>query len=126
MTSAVSFGLSVGLREGGTFIALIEAGHVPAVQIVNPATGRLQHYLRPEEIAAFHRRFATIRTLSAETGHHRNTLRGQLAGSGVAHFAPEGQDFGPVYLREEVVAALQPTGILDARATERKMPLDAA
>jgi hypothetical protein len=54
MTSAAVFGRSVGLRDGGTFIALIEAGHVPAMRVVNPATGRLQHCLRPEDIAAFH------------------------------------------------------------------------
>jgi hypothetical protein len=126
MTSAASFGRSVGLRYGGTFIALIEARHVPAVQVVNPATGRLQHYLRPEDTAALHQRFATITTLSAETGRHRNTLRGQLAAGGVARFAPGGRDFGPVYLREEVVAALQHTRIQDAQATMRKMPLDAA
>jgi hypothetical protein len=126
MTSAASFGRSVGLRDGGTFIALIEAGHVQAVQVVNPATKRLQHYLRPEDIAAFHGRFATITTLSAETGRHRNTLRGPLAAGGVARFAPGGRDFGPVYLREEVVLALRYTGIPDAPATMRKMPLDAA
>jgi hypothetical protein len=42
MTSAASFGRSVGLRDKGSFFALIEAGHVPAVRVVNPATGRLQ------------------------------------------------------------------------------------
>jgi hypothetical protein len=36
MTSAASFGRSVGLRHKGTFIALIEGGHVPAVRVVNP------------------------------------------------------------------------------------------
>jgi hypothetical protein len=107
MTSAASFGRSVGLRDKGAFIALIEAGHVPAVRVVNPATGRLQHYLRPEDIATFHRRFATLTTLAAETGRHRNALRGQVAAGEVTHFAPDGQAFGPVYLREDVVPALR-------------------
>jgi hypothetical protein len=107
MTSAASFGRSVGLRDKGTFLALIEAGHVPAVRVVNPATGRLQHYLRPEDIAAFHQRFATLTTLAAETGRHRNALRGQMAAGEVTHFAPDGQAFGPVYLREEAGPALR-------------------
>jgi hypothetical protein len=126
MTSAASFGRSVGLRDDGNFIALIEAGHVPAVRVVNPATGRLQHYLRPEDVAAFHRRFATLTTLAAETGRHRNTLRGQLAAGGVARFAPDGQAFGPVYLREEVVPALQHTWSPDCADTGRKMPFTRA
>jgi hypothetical protein len=96
------------------------------VQVVNPDTGRLQHFLRPEDVAAFHRRFVTLTTLATETGRHRNTLRGQLAANGVARFAPDGQSFGPVYLREEVVPVLQHTRIPDPRANKQKMPLDAA
>jgi hypothetical protein len=126
MTSSAMFGRSVSLRDGGTFIALIEAGHVPAVQVVNPATGRLQHYLRREEITAFHRRFATLTTLSAETGRHRNALRGQLAAAGVARFTPEGRDFGAVYRREEVVPALTHTRIASARTNRQNMVLDDA
>ena len=120
MTSAARFGRSVGLRDEGSFLALVEAGHVPSMQMVNPATGRPQHYLRLEDKAAFHRRFVTLTTLSAETGLHRNTLRGQVAAAGVAPFAAGGRSFGPVYLREEVVTALQ------TRLADRKMPLDAA
>ena len=48
MTSAARFGRSVGLRDEGSFLSLVEAGHVPAVQMVNPATGRPQLYLRPK------------------------------------------------------------------------------
>jgi hypothetical protein len=124
MTSAASFGRSVGLRDDGNFLALIEAGHVPAVQVVNPDTGRLQHFLRLEDIAAFHRRFATLTTLATETGHHRNTLRAQLAAAGIARFAPGGQDYGPVYLREEVVPALQRRRIADPRTDRRKTSLN--
>jgi hypothetical protein len=126
MTSAASFGRSVGLRDNGNFLALVEAGHVPAVQAVNPDTGRHQHFLRPEDIAAFHRRFVTLTTLAAETGHHRNTLRGKLAAAGIDRFAPGGQDYGPVYLREDVVPALQHRRSPDARPDERRMPPDAA
>lgn len=104
---AAGFGRSVGLRDNGNFLALIEAGHVPARQVLNVKTGRLQYHLGAEDIASFHRRFVTLTTLSAETGHHRNTLKGLLAASKVGRFAPEGQDFGPVYLRAEVSQAVR-------------------
>jgi hypothetical protein len=120
MTSAARFGRSVGLRDEGNFIALIEAGHVPAARIVNPVTGRLQHFLRAEHVAAFHRRFATLTTLAAETGLHRNTLRGHLAASEISRFAPDGQAFGPVYLREEVVPALQRRRVAELRTARPK------
>lgn len=126
MTSAARFGRSVGLRDEGSFLALVEAGLVPAVQMVNPATGRPQHYLRPEDIAVFHRRFATLTTLSEESGRHRNTLRGQLAAGGVARFAIDGRSFGPIYLREEVVRAAHQARINEQRAADGKMLLDAA
>lgn len=126
MTSAARFGRSVGLRDEGSFLALVEAGHVPAVRMVNPATGRAQHYVRPEDIAAFHRRFVTLTTLSEETERHRNTLRGQLTAGGVARFAADGQSFGPIYLREEVATALHQARIAEQRATDGKMPLNAA
>ena len=102
---AAEFGRSIGLRDNGNCLALIEAGHVPARQVLNLKTGRLQHHLGTEDIAAFHRRFATLTTLAADTGHPRNTLRGLLAAARVGRFAPEGQDVGPVYLKAEVSRA---------------------
>ena len=83
-TSAAKLGQSVGLRDEGSFLALVETGHVPAVLMVNPAKGRPQPYLSPKDIAAFHRRFVTLTTLASETGRHRNSLRGKLAARGGA------------------------------------------
>jgi hypothetical protein len=105
MVSAAAFGRSIGLRDHGNFHALIEAGHVPARQVRNETTGRLQYFLGVDEIASFHRRFVTLTTLAAETGKHRNTLRGLLGR--LAHFSPEGRDFGPVYLRTDVSKVLR-------------------
>jgi hypothetical protein len=48
----------------------------------------------------------TLTTLSAETGEHRNTLKGLLAARRITPFSPKGQDFGAVYLRGEVVGAV--------------------
>ena len=105
--AAAEFGRSVGLRDGGVFQAMIDAGHVNAYQIINPRTGRAQYRMTPEDMAAFHRRFATLTTLSAETGQHRNTLKGLLGAHKITPFCPQGQDFGAVYLREDVVEALE-------------------
>lgn len=101
--AAAEFGRSIGLRDGGVFQAMIEAGHVSAYQIINPRTGRTQYRMTAEDLAAFHRRFVTLTTLSAETGQHRNTLKGRLASRRITPFSPEGQDFGAVYLRGDVV-----------------------
>jgi hypothetical protein len=78
------------LRDEGHFLAPVEAGHIPAVQVANPDAGRLQHFLRPVDIAAFHRRFVTLTTLASKTSRHLNTLRGKLAAAGIARFAPGG------------------------------------
>jgi hypothetical protein len=107
LVPAAEFGRSVGLRDNGSFLSLIEAGHVPARQILNFKTGRLQYHLSADDIASFHQRFVTLTTLAAESGLHRNTLRGLLAASRVGRFAPEGRDFGPVYLRADALGALR-------------------
>ena len=105
--SAAEFGRTVGLRDNGNFIALIEAGHIHAVQCTNPRTGRFQYRLSAEDISAFHRRFVTLPTLSDETGYHRNTVRALLTRSRVTRFSPGGQDFGPIYQRSEVAKAFR-------------------
>ncbi len=107
IASAAEFGRSLGLRDHGNFIALIEAGHTPALHCTNPRTRRAQYRLSADDISSFHRRFVTLKTLSEETGHHRNTVKSLLAASRVARFAPGGQDFGQVYLRSETAKALK-------------------
>jgi hypothetical protein len=104
--AVAEFGRSVGLRDSRAFQAMIKAGHVSAYQIINPRTGRPQYRMTPDDMAAFHRRFVTLTTLSAETGEHRNTLKGLLAARRITPFSPKGQDFGAVYLRGEVVGAV--------------------
>jgi len=99
---AVKFGRSVGLRDGGAIHSLIKAGHVSAQQVMNPRSGRPQYRISPEGIAEFHERFVTLTTLSAETGQHRNTLRSVISTYKIAPFSTDGQDFGTLYLREDV------------------------
>ncbi|WP_146227859.1 hypothetical protein [Rhodobacter viridis] len=50
---------------------------------------------------AFHQRFATLSTLSENLELHRNTVLAPLDKAAVRPFAPFGQTFGPIYLREE-------------------------
>lgn len=105
--AAAAFGRSVGLRAGGVFLAMIEAGHVPAYQIINPRTERPQYRMTAEHMSAFHRRFVTLTTLSAETGLHVNALKRIIAARKCPRFSPNGRDFGVVYLRADVVEALK-------------------
>jgi hypothetical protein len=110
LVSAAAFGRSIGLRDHGGFLAMIQAGHVPARQAQNTKTRRLQYWLRAEDIESLHRRFVTLTTLSEESGLHRNTIRGLLVASRVSRFAPDGEDFGPVYLRNEATKAVRAAG----------------
>lgn len=105
--SAAEFGRSIGLRDRGNFIALIEAGHTSATQYTNPRTRCAQYRLSTDQITSFQKRFATLTTLCEETGYHRNTLKDLFAASRVARFTPGGQDFGPVNLRSEAAKALK-------------------
>lgn len=105
--AAADFGRSVGLRDGGVFLALIEAGHVPAQLAMNPLTGRQQYRMTPENISAFHQRFVTLTTLTVETGLHRNSLKSILASGKITSFSPGGQSYGSVYLREDVTALMR-------------------
>ncbi len=63
-----------------------------------------------EDIESFHQRFVTLKTLSEESELHRNTIRGLLLASRVSRFAPDGEDFGPVYLRNEATKAVRAAG----------------
>lgn len=105
--SAAEFGRSIGLRDHGNFIALVEAGQTTAERILNPRTNRLQYRLNASDIAFFHGRFITLTTLSEETGHHRNTLKSLLAAARVTPFETGGRNFGAVYLRAEAAHALR-------------------
>ena len=102
--SASEFGRAVGLRYNGDFIALIEAGHTPATRSRHPVTRQDQWRMTNEDIAAFHRRFVTIATLRQETGRSSNALRMQLKKEKIERFAPDGGDFGSLWLR---TAAMQ-------------------
>lgn len=114
LITASAFGISVGIKDKGRFRALIDAGQTSATMMRNPKTGIANTFVTAADIAFFHRRFVIMRTLSAETGRMIPELRADLKRAGVAVFAPSEQDFGRLFLREEVEAAL-------GRAKDRKM-----
>lgn len=102
LQSAAAFGRSIGLRDNGSFTALIEAGYVSAKARLHPGTKRMQYWMDEFDIAAFTARFATRSMLIAETGLHRNTIYKLLDTARVEPFAPGGKDFGAVFLRSDL------------------------
>lgn len=102
LQSAAAFGRSVGLRDNGAFVALIEAGHVPAKARLHPGTKRMQYWMNEADISAFTARFTTSTMLIAKTGLHRNTIYKLLDAARVEQFVPNGQDFGGVFLRSDL------------------------
>ena len=64
-------------------------------------------YITDEDRQLFHARFTTLKLLSsvAEMGGH--SLGRKLTAFGVQRFAPDGQDFGSIYLLENAHDALK-------------------
>lgn len=60
------------------------------------------------QIESFHEKFVTLSTIGQETGLQRNTILARLRAAKVEKFAPEGQEFGAIYLRQDVLPALKP------------------
>jgi len=111
MVPAGTVAREVGLRDGGHFLALLTAGHSPAKRIRHPRTGVERLYMSPEDIAALHRRFLTLRTMATEFGTGRDAFLARLEAAGIRRFAPGGVDHGPIWLRVEVETALRrPSG----------------
>lgn len=100
--SAAEFGRSVGLRGKRSFLAFVAAGHTPATESLHPKTRRIQMRMTEQDIEAFHKRFITPTVIEAETGLHRHTILAHLRAKQIERFAPDGQDYGPVYLREAI------------------------
>lgn len=109
LQSAAAFGRSIGLRDNGSFAALIEQGHVPAKARRHPVTKRMQYWMDEADIAAFTVRFATPTMLTAETGLHKNTVYSLLNAARVEPFSSNGQGFGAVFLRSDLAKIPQLT-----------------
>jgi hypothetical protein len=107
LITAYTFGRSVGIRASGWFKKLAAEGHTPETLTPHPKGGPDQSYLSPDDITQFHKRFMTPATMEQKFGQHRKILLGKLRAAGVETFAPNGEDYGPVYLRNEVEAVLE-------------------
>lgn len=99
-----AFGREIGMRDKGRFLALISDGHTTATEKINPTTGVAHLYMTENDIQAFHQRFMTSPTMEAEFGQHRRKLLNEVLAAGVNPFAPNGEDYGYVFLRSEVEA----------------------
>ncbi|RHZ91193.1 hypothetical protein D1114_20770 [Cereibacter sphaeroides] len=100
------FAKTVGLLPPSRLKLLINAGATPATRLQNPKTRAFQLYITAEDAAAFHRRYLTPRTLAQEFGRSWQSLTAEMRAKGIQPFSPQGEDFGPLYLRADVVAAL--------------------
>jgi hypothetical protein len=97
-----AFGRSVGMRDRGWFKSLVDGGHTPATRILHPTGDREQLTVSTADAAEFHKRFFTAATMEKEFGVHRRTLLAKLRSACIGAFTPGGQDFGKIYLREDV------------------------
>jgi hypothetical protein len=104
--TAAAFGRTVGMRDKGRFLALVAAEHTPATILLHPRTGVGKTYVTQADIDAFHSRFMTTTTMAAEFGLDRRSVVAKLNAYGIAPFSPNGEDYGSLYLREDVRAPM--------------------
>lgn len=107
--SCAEFARLIGVRDGRLFLAFINAGYGQATEETHPFTRQVQARMTIAQIESFHAKFGTLTTLAQETGLHRNAILARLRAACVEKFAPGGQDFGAIYLREDVLPALKPS-----------------
>ncbi len=105
--SASLFGRSIGLRDKGRFLALVSKGHTPATRVRHQNTGIWQDVMTEANIAAFHSRFMTFPSMAEEFGGHWRTYWTTLCSADLTRFAPEGEDYGYLYLRKDVEPVLR-------------------
>jgi hypothetical protein len=107
MISAAVFARTVGMRSEGWFEKLAAAGQTPATRMPHPKWGGMRVYLSKADVVEFHKRFLTAATMEREFGLHKRSLIARLKAAKVRAFAPSGQDFEALYLREEVEAVVK-------------------
>lgn len=111
MISAAAFARSVGMRREGWFEKLAAAGLMTGILILHPKIGGTRVYVSKNDIAEFNARFLTASTMEREFGLHKKTLIAKLKAAHVKAFAPNAQDLGALYLREDVEAVIKPARI---------------
>lgn len=104
--TAAAFGRQVGIRTKGWFEKLAAAGHTPATSMPHPKYGGEWIYASVRDIEEFRKRFFTSKTMKEEFQQSKKTLLLKLEEANVKRFAPNGEDYGPLYLRAEVESVL--------------------
>lgn len=105
MIPAAEFGRTISRRGKDRFLALLAAGHAPAIRVTAPKDGFPIIYLRASDIEAFRARYVTLPMLIERFNEHRNTILARLRQANVRPFSPEGETYGQIYLRDEVERA---------------------
>ncbi|MFK7874321.1 MAG: hypothetical protein AB8B71_00870 [Paracoccaceae bacterium] len=100
------FGKAVGANQLPALRRLVVNGHTPATSLRNPKTNAVQHYFSPEDTIAFHANFFTLRTLSKFSGMSWQRSGAFLKSADILPFSPDGVDYGNIFLRSDVEAAL--------------------
>lgn len=104
---ASAFARDIGMRSKGWFHTLFKAGHVSATWVQHPRTNVRRLYVSDADVTAFNQRFLTLTQMQAEFGLHRQTCAARLKAAGVAPFAPDGWDYGPLFERDKTESALR-------------------
>ncbi|MBJ6372485.1 TniQ family protein [Sedimentitalea arenosa] len=103
LITAAAFGRLVGIRTQGWFEKLAGSGHTPATRRPHPKYGGEWVFASESDIEEFRKRFLTSTMMKDEFGlNSRKKLQAALK-----RFAPNGEDHGPLYLREDVEAFLK-------------------
>lgn len=108
--SLAELGRSIGIREINRLMALIDAGELRAMEVIHPVTRRRQWRVMEVDAAKFRCRFLTFSMIQAEFAVPRMTARLFIKQAGVVPYAPEGQDFGNLFLRADVEALIRQRG----------------
>jgi len=104
---ATEFSRTISRRGRDGFISLLAAGHSPSIRMTAPKDGACVFYLRATDIDAFRARFVTLLMLIERFGEHVNTLLARIRAAELRPFAPAGESYGHIYLREEVELGLR-------------------
>ncbi|WP_313348711.1 TniQ family protein [Paracoccus sp. (in: a-proteobacteria)] len=101
-----TFAKAIGLRWPAAR-RLVMLGLTPSTELRNPASGAMQRYITPADLRAFHQRYATLLTLSAELGRAWQGVSHLLKVRQAPRVQVDGRDFGQLYAREDLGDVLQ-------------------
>ncbi|MFG6571639.1 TniQ family protein [Sulfitobacter sp. 1A13353] len=96
------FSKTVGIGQPIRMKRLVINGHTPATELVHPKLKTKQLFITRDDADAFHRRFYTPRTMAQAHGKSWQSMTATLRAAGVTIFSPDGEDYGTLYLREDI------------------------